>query len=110
MIRVFFSQDKDVRKIQDFLNKEILTLCAWFVYNKLSIHFGDDKAKCVLFYKTKSSVKLNVFYGDHDIKQYHTIEYLRCHHDSDLSGESLAMKVLKKVNEKVFFFVGKTNV
>ena len=31
------------------LNSEFNKLCDWFVDNKLSIHFGDDKTKSILF-------------------------------------------------------------
>ena len=36
-------QDKDITEIETALNKN------WFVDNKLSIHFGEDKAKSILF-------------------------------------------------------------
>ena len=34
-------QDKDVEKIEKVLNKELSSLCEWFLNNKLSIHFGE---------------------------------------------------------------------
>ena len=34
---------------KNVLNKEFVNLCDWFVHNKLSIHFGEDKTKCILF-------------------------------------------------------------
>lgn len=43
-----FKQDKDIHKIEDVLNKEILTLCKWFIGNNLLIHFGKDKTKFIL--------------------------------------------------------------
>ena len=43
-----FYQDKDIHKIEDVLNKEILTLCKWFIGNNLLIHFGKDKTKFIL--------------------------------------------------------------
>ena len=42
-------QHKDVRKIEQILNKNFSNICDWFVDNKLSIHFGEDKSKCILF-------------------------------------------------------------
>ena len=30
------------------LNKVFANLCEWFVDNKLSIHLGKDKTKCIL--------------------------------------------------------------
>ena len=38
-----FSQDKDINKIEKQLNEDFVNTCDWFVSNKLSIHFGDDK-------------------------------------------------------------------
>ena len=105
-----FYQDKNIHKIEDVLNKEFSTRCVWLVDNRLSIHFGEDKTKCIFFSKTKRLSKLNIYYGDHIIKQCHTIEYLLCHLDSNLSGESMAMKDLKKSVQKINFFIFKANI
>ena len=40
---------KTVRTIEDKLNNDFNTLCDWFVDNKLSIHFGEEKTKSILF-------------------------------------------------------------
>ena len=40
-------QHKDVHTIEHQLNKDFT--CEWFVYNKLNIHFGEDKTECILF-------------------------------------------------------------
>ena len=42
-------QAKDLDKISDRLNTEFNKLCDWFVDNKLSIHFGEDNTKSILF-------------------------------------------------------------
>ena len=42
-------QAKDLDIISEKLNSELNNLCDWFVDNKLSIHFGDDKTKSILF-------------------------------------------------------------
>ena len=36
-------QPKDISKIDKILNKDFKNICDWFVDNKLSIHFRDDK-------------------------------------------------------------------
>ena len=36
---------KNIKNIECDLNKNFNSLCDWFVENKLSIHFGDDKTK-----------------------------------------------------------------
>ena len=40
-------QHKDIPKIESALNKNFSMLCDWFVDNKLSIHFGEDKTKSI---------------------------------------------------------------
>ena len=52
-------QHKDLKEIEKQLNKDFADLCDWFVENKLSIHFGDDKTKSILFvnkYKLNKSL------------------------------------------------------
>ena len=56
-------QHKDVSEIEEQLNKDFENVCDWFVDNKLSIHFGEDKTKSILFAskrKIKSARTLNV--------------------------------------------------
>ena len=66
-----FYHDKDIHK-----NKEFSTLDEWFVENKLPIHLGEDKRKCLFFSKPKGSLKLDTTYRNHKIKQCHTVEFL----------------------------------
>ena len=40
-------------EISDRLNTKFNKLCDWFVDNKLSIHFGEDKTKSILGCKEK---------------------------------------------------------
>ena len=57
---------KDVHTIEHQLNKDFANLCEWFVDNKLSIHLGEDKAKCILSrskLKLKNAAKLNIMYN-----------------------------------------------
>ena len=49
-----FFQDKGVDKIEKVLNKELPSLSEWFIDNKLSIRFGDDKTKTIFFSRMKS--------------------------------------------------------
>ena len=42
-------QHKDITQIESALNKNFNVLCDWFVDNKLSIHFGEDKTKSIFF-------------------------------------------------------------
>ena len=36
-------QRQNVEKIENVLNKEFSSLCQWFIDNKLSVHFAEDK-------------------------------------------------------------------
>ena len=93
-----FYQHEDVRKTENVLNKEFSSLRQWFIDNKLSILFGEDKTKSILFSKTSGLKEINISFAGHSIKQHETVEL-----DSKLSGEVMASKVLKKINAKLKF-------
>ena len=42
-------QHKDINKIENQLNGDFSNICDWFVDNKLSIYFGEDKTKSIFF-------------------------------------------------------------
>ena len=42
-------QEKDVIEIEKQLNRDFKNICEWFADNRLSIHFGEDKTKSILF-------------------------------------------------------------
>ena len=42
-------QHKDINKVQKLLNEDFSNICDWIVDNKLSIHFGEGKAKSISF-------------------------------------------------------------
>ena len=42
-------QDEDIIEIETALNKNLSVLCDWFVDNKLSTHFVEDKINSILF-------------------------------------------------------------
>ena len=43
------SQNSDLKQIEYDLETNFNSLCDWFIDNKLSIHLGEDKTKCILF-------------------------------------------------------------
>ena len=47
--KCIFYQHEDVKKIENVLNKEFPSLCQWFIDNKLSTHFGEDKTNSISF-------------------------------------------------------------
>ena len=42
-------QHKEVDEIEKQLNIDLDNICNWFVDNKLSIHFGEEKTKLIIF-------------------------------------------------------------
>ena len=103
-------QHKDVSEIERILMTNFSNLCDWFVDNKLSIHFGDDKTKSILFApksKAKNADSLNVTYHEVSIKQHREVKYLGCILDQCLSGEPMAMQVIGKINNRLKFLYRK---
>ena len=97
---------KTVKTIEEKLNNDFNTLCDWFVDNKLSIHFGEDKTKSILFSPKnlrKRAEPIVIKRHDVTLKQFSTVEYLGCLLDDTLSGQEMALKVLKKVNGRLRF-------
>ena len=45
----FVFQYKHVTEIETHLYNDFSNLCEWFLQNKLSIHFGEDTTKSILF-------------------------------------------------------------
>ena len=82
-------QHNNINEIEKQLHKDFESICDWFVENKLSIHFGDGKIKSILF-ATKFTIrkvrKLNIKYGDIQIKQHPKVKYLGCILDKTMSG------------------------
>ena len=71
-------QHKSEIEIEKQLIRDFSSLCDWFVDNKLSIHFGQDKIKSILFgtkHKLQSAKSLNTVYNDIEIKQQAKIKY-----------------------------------
>jgi hypothetical protein len=97
---------KIISEIETKLNIDFNNLCDWFVDNKLSIHFGEDKTKSILFCpknKRISADPITITRNDVTLKQFSTVEYLGCLLDETLSGREMALKVLTKINGKLRF-------
>ena len=80
-------------------------ICDWFVYNKLTIHFNNYKTKSILFaskFKLKKVRKLNIKYGDIQIKQHSKVKYSESMVDKTMSGEAMTLSVFKINNELKF--------
>ena len=103
-------QHKEVEEIG--IKQWLWNICSWFVDNKLSIHFGEDKTKSILFAsqrKIKTIKKLNIKYQDIEIKQHSQVTYLGCVMDETMSGEPMALKVINKINGKLKFLYRKNS-
>ena len=99
-------QHNDIKEIQTQLNKTFSLICDWFVDNKLSIYFGEDKTKSIRFSskrKVKKASPLNIQHKDKKIKQYSKVTYLGCILEETLPGESMATHVINKVNSRLRF-------
>ena len=103
-------QHNDINEIEKQLNKDFENICDGFANNKISIHFGDDKTKSILF-ATKSKIKkvrkLNIKYGDIQIRQHSKVKYLGCILDKTMSGETMVLSVINKINNKLKFLYRK---
>ena len=98
--------NENVSSIKIHLNVDFNSLRAWFIDNKLSIHLGNDKTKCILFKKgTKMYPAFNITRNENKIKQYSVVEYLGCLLYENMSGELMAKRALKKINGKTKFFL-----
>ena len=96
-------QHKDVAQIEKRLSDYFENLCNWFVDNKLSIHFGEDKTKSILFAskrRAKNIRQLNIKYKDINIKQHSEVTRLGCVLDETMSGEPMVLKVINKIKNR----------
>ena len=90
-------QHKSLIEIEKELIRYFSSLCEWFVDNKLSIHFGQDKSKWTLFdtkLKLRNAKFLNIAYNGTEITQHAKVKYLGCSLDENLSGESMALNLI----------------
>ena len=102
---------KEFRAQQEILTESqyqhgFSSLCGWIIDNKLSIHLGEHKTKSILF-GTKLNIKqaetLNIIYCNVKLNQYTKVTYLGCILDESLSGESMLLHVLNKINSRLRF-------
>ena len=103
-------QHKDLERVKEKLTMNFSSICDWFLDNKLSIHFREDKTKSILFSTNNRKRKigtLDIQYGDIKIKQYSKATYLGCGLDDSLSRESMALKVINKINGRLKFLYRK---
>ena len=103
-------QHKHVTEIETHLNNDFSNLCEWFLDNKLSINFREDKTKSILFgrkRKLRKAGKLDITCQGIDIKQNSQVTYLGCILDETMSGEPMAYKTIKKINSRLNYLFRK---
>ena len=98
-------QHKSVIEIEKQLIRDFSRLCDRFADKKLSINFGKDKSKSILFgakHKLRNAKSLNIAYNGIEIKQHSRVKYVGCILDESLS-ESMGFNVTDKVNSRLKF-------
>ena len=87
-------------------------MCNWFADIKLSIHFEQDITKSISFgtkHKRRNAKSLNIVYNGIEIKQHAKVKYIGCVLDEILSGESMALNVIDKMNSRLKFLLRKNH-
>ena len=104
-MQIILFQHKNVTEIEKHLLRDFSCFFDWFVNNELKyIYFDQDKTKSILVgtkHKLRNAKALNIVYNDTEIKQYPNIKYLGCILDQSLSGGSMALNVINKVNSRL---------
>ena len=106
-------QHKGVTEITKQLTKDLSNICDWFVDNKPSIRFGEDKTKSILFSSKrnlKAVAELDIGYKEIKIKQHKHMNYLGCVLDETMSGETMALRVIEKINSRLKFLYRKNRL
>ena len=95
---------KNKTEIGKQLIRDFSSFCDWFFGNKLSTHSGQYKTKSILLgteHKLRNAKSLNIVYYGIEIKQHAKVKYLECTLDESLSGESMVLNVIDKVNSRL---------
>ena len=85
-------------------------ICDWFVDNKISMHFGEDKTKSILFgskHNLRLVEELDIRYKEIKIKQHEHVNYLGCVLDETMSGETVYLKTCVRYFLSNFYFFTK---
>ena len=90
-----------IKFIERNLNYDFNNLYEWFIDNKLSLHFGEDKTKSILFKRgNKSNLSLSITWNENVTKQHSVVGYLGCW---KYIRKAMARMDFKKVNGKKKF-------
>ena len=104
-------QHKHITEIETYLNNDFSYLCQWLLYNKLSICFGDDKTKSMLFvakHKLRKAGKLKLPTHQGTVFQQNSqITYLGCIVDETISRKPRSYKTTNKIISRLNFLLKK---
>ena len=92
---------KDLTSIENELNKDADSLFSSLMDNMLSIHSVEDKTKSILLgnkRQIKNAHQLNIKHGEFNIEQHLPVTYLGCCIDDNMTGDSMVIKVMNKIN------------
>ena len=95
---------KEKSVVETLLSSELKKISIWLADNKLSLHLG--KTESILFaskIKLKQNPGLKILVGNTVIQTKKEITYLGCILDENLSGESMALRVISKANQRIKF-------
>ena len=71
-------QCKAVKDIEKHSNEEFANTCGWFIDNKISFHFVQDKTKSILFALKRKVQNLEIIYNNIRINQHSRVTYRGC--------------------------------
>ena len=72
-------QHNSVIEVEKHLITDFSSLCDWFIDNKLSIHFRQNKTKSILFgtkHKLRNANSKIIVYNGTEIKHHAKVKYL----------------------------------
>ncbi len=101
---------RNVKEIESLLELEMEKLCIWLESNKLSLHLG--KTETILFgskKKLKKTSKLNVTCNNVKLESKTCVKYLGAQIDQDMSGKTMGLYTIGKINNGLKFLYRKSN-
>ena len=93
-------------KLENDSMKTLKTFVTGLLIKNLSIHFGEDKTKSILFASKWRAYNIRqeiIKCKDINIKQHWDVTYLRCVLEETMSGEPMTLNVINKINGKLKF-------
>ena len=101
---------KDVKKVEQTLEKEMNEISKWLQANKLSLHLG--KTESILFgsvCKLKKVSKMEISCNNINIEAKSSVKYLGVVLDQNMRGETMGGNIVKKVNSVLKFLYRKSS-